>query len=73
MTTTAANPNTCEATCCSPYYEVLGWAWAEACLRLDNGEDPRKIEIPLVMLRFNEAFKANNKVSGPEPAAKGTP
>ena len=73
MTTTAANPNTCEATC-SPY-EVLGWAWTEACSRLDKGEDPRKIEMPAVMAAFHRDFPemANEQVRRDSAAPERKP
>lgn len=25
-------------------YEALGWAWAEACILLDRGIDPREVD-----------------------------
>ncbi len=30
---------------------TLGWAWAEACIQLDRGDDPRQQEMPLLLER----------------------
>ena len=31
---------------------ALGWAWAEACVQLDRGEDPRQCEVPGLLERM---------------------
>lgn len=29
--------------------QAIGWAWSEACSRVDKGEDIRKVNIPLIL------------------------
>lgn len=36
-----------------PAEQVLGWAWAEACSRLDDDEDPRKLDMSVLLARLN--------------------
>jgi hypothetical protein len=43
--------------------ETVGYVWAEACSRLDRGEDPRKVEIPEIFERTMAAL--NRKWSPP--------
>lgn len=46
--------------------EAVGWAWAEACLQLDKGDDPRKYEQSQLVDR------AKNELNPPwTPANKG--
>ena len=31
--------------------EAIGWTHADACVTLDNGDDPRLTEVPLILSR----------------------
>ncbi len=34
----------------------VGWGYADCCVALDNGEDPRNTEMPEVIKRMEEDF-----------------
>lgn len=36
---------------------TLGWTWAEACIQLDRGEDPREQEMPVLLERAEEELE----------------
>jgi hypothetical protein len=42
-------------------YEVLGWAIAYCCAKLDQGEDPRKNEMPKIIEEFERDFERGEK------------
>lgn len=42
---------TLEESVKSARVEALGWAYADACVHLDKGEDYRKIEVPTILER----------------------
>lgn len=46
--------------------EAVGWTWAEACVQLDKGDDPRQYEqpllIPRVMEDLNPSWKYNKSM-----------
>lgn len=52
-------------------YEVLGWAWAEACARLSKGKDPRNVSMADVLSAFDREFgKAKRANTSVEKFAK---
>jgi hypothetical protein len=52
-------PAPCSADSANPY-EVLGWAISFCCSELDEGRDPRTIEMPVIMRAFEKAFSPPN-------------
>lgn len=52
---------------------VLGWAWAEACARLDAGEDPRTVEMPEVLDRMHEDMPETKTPLPPPSTGEQTP
>ena len=36
---------------------TLGWAWSEACVQLDKGEDPRKYDMAELLHRAQEEIR----------------
>ena len=39
--------------------QAVGWAWAEACMQLDNGEDPRTYDIAKLIERVQKDFSVD--------------
>lgn len=37
-------------------YAAIGFTWAEACNRIDHGDDIRRTEIPEILRKFEAAF-----------------
>lgn len=46
--------------------EALGWTWAEACVQLDKGEDPRKYEQPQLISRIERDLNPPCGIVNPE-------
>ncbi len=49
--------------------EAVGWTWSEACIQLDNGEDPRKYEQSQLIKRATKDLNppwSYNKPLAPE-------
>lgn len=42
-------------------HEALGFAFAFACQRLDDGHDPRNIKVPLLLEAWNSALAAGEE------------
>ena len=36
---------------------TVGWTWAEACIQLDRGEDPREQEMPVLLERAEQELE----------------
>ena len=37
--------------------EAIGWCYSYCCNLLDNGKDPRTVEVPTLISDFHEAFE----------------